>query len=552
MWNKTYRSAVSLYFSPFLMPMRVFVYLTVTVGIVCMACAALSALSASDAAAESREVIVLTGYDLTLDDVVKIAENRADIRISPEGIKRIKDAREVIEYYVKNNIPAYGINTMYGEDVDVVVPQDKIERWNRVNIIQETTKIGDGSRPFLKPSVVRATWALLVNSYARGFSGASLGLAEEIVARVNANRIPTEIEVGGSMGDADLIMNNKLALSLYENPDFEVGAGEATILMTHNFIQIAKADLIAKRVERLLARAEVALALSMEGFRANPSPFSESAMKGAVRANKRKIQKEMQFLLKGSKLWGKVGEKGGPRNLQDNLSMRVSTDVLAAVETSLQRLEKTLLEYSNALAVSPMVDVETKNIVSVTEYDPTQLTLDMDNFRQALGVMAISIDSRSLKVMSRPFIDLPSGLASDEHDPSKYDGLYTRNITYWMTSILREALLQYSQPVTMMTASFGAEGHEDISAPLPNSVAMLENLVDSLEKMVTIEALIGSFALQRRIELGQLTENDVPPSLRAVLKEIIKRSPMQIPPDEQYSLGPLLKYFIQEYQPPTL
>lgn len=161
----------------------------------------------------------------------------------------------------------------------------------------------------------------------------------------------------------------------------------------------------------------------MEGYRANLSPISESAMRAATLASKRTVQGEMQFLLKGSKLW----KKGGPRRLQDFLSMRTSSDLLAAVGTSLHRLTGTLLAYCNALQVSPMVDAEAELILSVTEYDTSQLTLDMDHFRQALGLMAIQANSRTLKVISRPYTDLPSGFASK--DALKFDGLYTRNIT---------------------------------------------------------------------------------------------------------------------------
>ena len=303
----------------------------------------ISARAASPQASPPRETIVLNGSDMTLAEVVKIAENRADIRLSPEGVERIKVARQAVQQFVDKGIPAYGVNTMYGQDVDVVLSQDQIERWNRVNVFQEATVIGDGSRPFLAPGVVRATMALLVNSYAKGSSGVSLPLAETLVARVNENRIPKNIEDGGSVGDADLTMNNQLTVGLYDTPGFALGAGEATALMTHSFISIARAAVVVQRFETLLAKSKVALALDMEGFRANPSPVSPMAMANATTANKRVVQQEMQFLLSGSKLWGKAGEKGAPRNLQDFLSMRVAPDVLAAVKTSLDRLNATLV-----------------------------------------------------------------------------------------------------------------------------------------------------------------------------------------------------------------
>ena len=159
----------------------------------------------------------------------------------------------------------------------------------------------------------------------------------------------------------------------------------------------------------------------------------------------------------------------------------------------------------------------------------------------------MAVNTRSLKVISRPFSDLPSGFATK--DPTKFDGLYTRNLTYWQTSFSRAAL-EYSHPVTPMTVSFLAEGDEDYSTPFPNSTRLTERMVDRVEKIITIEALIGAFALERRLQSGELTKDDIPVALREVHREIIKRSPMQYEENEQYTMEPLLKYFIDEYQPP--
>jgi histidine ammonia-lyase len=513
------------------------------VGLQLSICLVLVTASLTTAAANDRNVVLLNGQDLTLDEIVLIAAGEADISIAPDGMTRIKAAHQVIQHYVDNKIPAYGINTMYGQDFGVTLPQSEIKRINRINLIQEATKVGDGSQAYIETSVVRATWALLVNSYAKGFSGASPELAEELVRRVNTNELPAEIEDGGSMGDADLSMNAALAVALYAKPGFEVGAGEATNLLTYNFINISRAALAVKRFEELFARSKVSLALAMEGYRANPSPISESASKSATLASKRKIQAEMRHLLNGSRLW----EKDGPRRLQDFLSLRTSADQLAAVETSLRRIETTLAAYINALQVSPMIDTDAGTILSVTEYDTTQLTLDLDHFRQALGLMAIANNARTLKAISRPFTDLPSGFSSK--DPKLFDGLYTRNLTYWANSLTRE-VMQNSQPVTHMTISFMAEGDEDYSVPFPNSVMMTERLVDRLEKIVTMEALVGSVALMRRVESGELKNDDVPESLRDVYQQIVQRSPLKIDADTTYTLAPLLDYFINVYEPP--
>src|SRR4029079_1889216 len=93
--------------------------------------------------------------------------------------------------------------------------------------------------------------------------------------------------------------------------------------------------------------------------------------------------------------------------------------------------------------------------------------------RQALGLVAIGSNSRGLKMVSHPFIDLPPGLVAG--DPDAFDGIYTRNITYTMTSLERAALLE-TTPVLLLTESYMAEGDEDYSPAFPNSVLIGQKL----------------------------------------------------------------------------
>jgi histidine ammonia-lyase len=169
----------------------------------------------------------------------------------------------------------------------------------------------------------------------------------------------------------------------------------------------------------------------------------------------------------------------------------------------------------------------------------------MDHLRQALGLVVIGSNSRALKMVSHPFIDLPSGLVAG--DPDAFDGIYTRNITYTMTSLERAALLE-TAPVLLLTESYMAEGDEDYSPAFPNSVLMARKLVGLVEKVSTLEALIGSVAIERRVRSRALTVDDIPAPLREMQRNVIQRSPLVIPVDEQYDLSPLFDYYESQFQ----
>jgi histidine ammonia-lyase len=489
--------------------------------------------------AMASRVVVLNGDRLTIADIVDIAEGRAAIEVSAEGMERIQLARGVVDHYIRQGLPAYGITTMYGADFQTTLPPAAMMRFGRINIIQEATRIGDGTLPLVDQGTMRAAWALLVNSFARGFSGASPDLVATLVDRVNANAVPDNVEYGNSMGDADLTANAQVAMSLLADPNFQLKAGEATNLLTHNFISVALAAQVVQRARALLRAQEMALALTIEGFRANLAPLTEAGSRQDSSGSQDVVRADMRALLKGSRLW----EPGGPRQLQDFLSLRDGVHSLAALRLALDQFVPVLESFANSNQGSPVVMVDTSELLSVPDFDTSQVTLGMDSLRQALGLAAIGSNSRGLKMVSHPFIDLPSGLVAG--DPDAFDGIYTRNITYIMTSLERAALME-TAPVLLLTESYMAEGDEDYSPAFPNSVLKARKLVELVEKISTLEALIGSVAIERRVRSGALTVDDVPAALREVQLNLIKRSPLAIPVDEQYDLAPLFDYYVSQ------
>jgi len=221
------------------------------------------------------------------------------------------------------------------------------------------------------------------------------------------------------------------------------------------------------------------------------------------------VHDELRALLEGSKLW----EEDGPRQIQDFLSPRDGAENLAALRLVLDQYTPVLEGFANSNHGSPVVDVAERKLISVPDFDTTQVTLGLDSLRQALGMVVTASNSRGLKMLSKPFTDLDSGLT--EGDPNQFNGIYTRNITYLMTSLQRDALVN-TDPVMDLTESYMAEGDEDYSPAFPNSALLGLDLVDRAEKVMTLEALIGAVAVERRVSSGELQQADVPANLRGL------------------------------------
>jgi hypothetical protein len=52
------------------------------------------------------------------------------------------------------------------------------------------------------------------------------------------------------------------------------------------------------------------------------------------------------------------------------------------------------------------------------------------------------------------------------------------------------------------------------------------------------------------VQSGKLSTDDIPPALRDVHRNIIKRSPMHVAIDRPYNLAPLLAYYVGRFQQP--
>ena len=129
---------------------------------------------------------------------------------------------------------------------------------------------------------------------------------------MNAHAVPENVEYGNSMGVADFTANAQAATSLLKTPAFDLKPGEATNLLTHYFISVALAARVVHRAQAVLRAQETALALTIEGFRANLSPMRQVGSRRDTSGSERIVREDMHALLEGSRLWT-VGARGSSR-----------------------------------------------------------------------------------------------------------------------------------------------------------------------------------------------------------------------------------------------
>lgn len=427
--------------------------------------------------------VVLTGSDLTLEDVVRVAREREQVELAPEAVERMREARALVERILAEGGLVYGLSTGVGMRKKVRVPVEQAEEFNRMLILNH--RVGQG--PEAPEEIVRATMLRLANGFAKGTAGVRPELAELVVERLNAGARPA-VRTLGSIGQADLAPLADLAHGMLG--DFQLAAKEGIALLNSNAFSTGGGALAVADCERLLDALDVAGALDLEGFAANLSVLHAAVGETRPYPGLKLALARLRGLLDGSYLWA----EGAARNLQDPLTFRCLPQVHGAARDALAYSRRQLEIELNASQENPLLVPDERRIVSVGNFDVLPLAAALDFLRIGLAPALTSACERAVKMLQPALTGLPEGLASRpglaEESLSEFGGP--------LQALAAEARL-LAQPVSFEPASATQhEGIEDRATMAPLAARRLAEMVGLGERLVAIELVLAAQAVDLR------------------------------------------------------
>ena len=240
--------------------------------------------------------ILLTGNDLTFDQLYAVAFHHEAVSLSPEAVIRMRASRAVVDQLVASDKTAYGINTGFGKLASVRISTEQV-RQLQINLVRSHA-CGVGT-PLSMPET-RAMMLLRANALAKGLSGARPVIVETLCAMLNASVHPVIPSQGSVGASGDLAPLAHLAQVV-------IGEGEAhlqrrktsrrrshekrrTSLRSHS--KQKKASLFLNGTQGMLAllslalyeadiladTADVAASLSLDALRGSPGAFDSRIM----------------------------------------------------------------------------------------------------------------------------------------------------------------------------------------------------------------------------------------------------------------------------------
>src|SRR6188472_3247635 len=160
-------------------------------------------------------MISLNGSNLTLTDLLAIADDRAEVGLAPEARARVAAARAVVDAKADGDEAVYGVNTGFGNFAETRIDKADLAAL-QLNLLRSHAAGVDAPLPV---RAVRAAMALRANVLAKGFSGIRVDTLEALLALLN-HRVHPRVPSRGSVGaSGDLAPLAHLALVL-------VGEGE--------------------------------------------------------------------------------------------------------------------------------------------------------------------------------------------------------------------------------------------------------------------------------------------------------------------------------------
>lgn len=453
---------------------------------------------------ERMGAVVLSGDDLTIDGVLRVARFGAPVEVSRAALARVRAARDVVDRVLERGDVVYGLNTGLGPLARYRLAPENLEQVLVRTVVGHTAMLGDE----LPPETVRAMMLARANGIAKGGVGVRVEVMQALVDALNRGVQPV-VSRGGSVGQADLSEMAQVAQVLIGLGQAEYGgrrlsggealaaaglrplrlqAKEALGLISANGVTVGQGSLVLADLAELLYTFDVAAALALEGFGGNLTIIHPQADRLKPHPGQRLTADHLRALLEDSYLW----QAAGARNLQDPLSFRCIPQVHGSSADAYVSVRRTLEIELNAASDNPLVSLDDASIISVGNFDVTNIALAFDMLRIALAKQVQVANERIQKQLWAQFSGLPTGLGVLDEPVG---GMH--QLARMCASLAAEAQL-LANHVSLIYHTQLAEGIEDHASMAPLGVRKTEELMRVAWRVAALEMIVAARAIDLR------------------------------------------------------
>ena len=449
-------------------------------------------------------MIELTGSDLDLEDLEKIALVRIHVGLSDSARTDVRLAREFVTRLLESDEPIYGVTTGFGRLAEVVIsPEEQVELQR--NVIRSHSA-GVGSP--MASEEVRAIMTLRANALARGHSGCREDVIDLLLEFLNRGIHPVVPRVGSVGASGDLAPLAHIALALigegyveYEDrvsptadilerlglTPLELREKEGLALINGTQATTGIGMLTLSAALRALETAEVAGCMTLEALKGTPEAFRSEVHDARPHAGQIESAERLRALLTESEI--RESHRYGDPRVQDAYSLRCMPQVHGAARHVLGYVRGVLETEANSTTDNPLVFPESESVVSAGNFHAQIVSQALDFLCIALTDLAAISERRLERLLNPDVSGLPAFLATE---PGLQSGLMIAQVT--AVDLLAEMrVLCHPASVDSVPTSAGQEDHVAMGLASARKVC---RVVECLEYVLAIELVAAAEGIE--------------------------------------------------------
>ncbi|MDR1848381.1 MAG: histidine ammonia-lyase [Bacteroidales bacterium] len=451
---------------------------------------------------------------LTLKTVCEILTNNTKLALSEESKKRIVTCRDYLDKKMEQQQePIYGVTTGFGSLCNISISHAELSQLQRNLVMSHACGVGEE----VPQEIVKIMLLNKIQSLSYGNSGVQLVTVQRLIDFFNEGIYPVVYQQGslGASGDLAPLAHLCLPLLGLGYADFkgerlsgeelnrkfgwqpiELQSKEGLALLNGTQFMSAFAVWCILKSKHLSAMADLVSAVSLEAFDGRIEPFYDAVH--LVRPHKGQLEtaQNIRSILQGSQI---ITQK--KQHVQDPYSFRCVPQVHGASKDAIAYVASVIETEINAVTDNPTVFPDLDMVISAGNFHGQPLAINLDYLAIAVAELGSISERRTYQLIGGKR-GLPSFLVAN---PGVNSGFMIPQ--YTAASVVSQSK-QLCTPASVDTID-SSQGQEDHVSFGSNAATKLYRVVRNTEKVLAIELLNASQALDFRKEMTGLRSSSV-------------------------------------------
>ena len=454
------------------------------------------------------EKVIITGQDLTIDQIAAVCRDHAVVELSEESKKKILESRKVVDELLEEQKTVYGITTGFGKFSDVVITRKQSKHLHENLILTHSVGAGD---PFPE-DVARGMLLLRTNNLSKGFSGIRLETVQTMIDMLNKGVTPFIPEKGSLGASGDLaplshmvmvmigrgkawyqgeLMDGAEAMKKAGIPIIELQAKEGLALNNGTQAMTSVGSLALYDAIKLAKIADITDALCFEAQNGVTDALQPRVHEIRPHHGQGITAKNLLRLLEGSKNTTRQGEL----RVQDAYSLRCTPQIHGASKDAINYVKEHVDIEINSVTDNPLIFKEDRAGISGGNFHGQPMALPFDFLKIAEAELANVSERRIERLVNPAYSGLPAFLT--EHGGVNSGFMI---VQYSAAALVSEnKVLAHPASVDSIPSSAGQEDHVSMGTIAARQAAEIGR---NVRRVLAMELMVACQGIDMRGNKG--------------------------------------------------